>query len=958
MKLEMMTFRSFAFALMFLASIVNFAQKGKDGIYPGPNTTFPLPILVEEVKKEGKEICIPYKRYKLDNGLNVIIHEDHSDPVVYVDVTYHVGSAREQQGRTGFAHFFEHMMFQGSKHVGDDEHFKIVSEAGGTMNGTTNTDRTNYFEVVPKNYLEKMLWLESDRMGFLLDSVTQKKFEIQRATVKNERGQRYDNAPYGLEREKSGEALYPQGHPNSWLTIGYIEDLNRVDVNDLKRFYMRWYGPNNAVLTIAGDVKTEEVLLLVQKYFGSINPGPAVNKMSVPPVKLQKNRYISYEDNVKFPMIGLYYPTVKDGEKDDAALTVLASLLSGTEDSPLRKAFIETKKATAAFAFQYGRELAGQFQIMVRANPETTLSVTEKEIKTALSAWEKKGISDDDLIKFKAQYHSRLYNSLQTVQGKGALLASNFTFFRNPNHLKKSIAQMMSVTKADVMRVYLTYIKNKPAVISSVVPKGKTELAAAPDNWKMYTKKVESESAEYKNLSYKMPVEELDRTKEPKEGSAAHAKVPDFYKTKISENIPVIGITENEIPKVVILLSFNAGHIFEPKEKSGLAQITSEMMNKSTMRTTKEELESRMDRLGASIGVASSEEEFYLFIDSPKENLASAMKIAEEILLEPKFDEKEFEVVKKSALDRIMQSQTAPASIASEVLHKLAYGTDHISAFPSIGTRETVASITLQDVKKFYEGLNSSMLSIAVSGDISQEEAINDLAFVSKLKKGEPLKVQEAKIPGIEKTKIYFVDKKNAAQSEIRFAYVGLPYDCCGELYKSNAMNYSFSGAFNSRINYTLREIKGWTYGSRGGFSGGMLPGLFSIGGGFKANTTDSTIREVMYQMKNFADNGITEKELEFTRHSLAQSDALKYESSFDKLNFIKNILDHDLPKDYVHEQEKVLESLTVQSVNEIAKKRLPYNNMIILVVGDKATNLEKVKQLGLEVVEIEYNTK
>lgn len=953
-----MNLRTFTLTVLSLLASVNFAQKGKDGIYPGPNTTFPLPILVEEVKKTGKEICIPYKRYKLDNGMNVIIHEDHSDPVVYVDVTYHVGSAREQQGRTGFAHFFEHMMFQGSKHVGDDEHFKIVSEAGGTMNGTTNTDRTNYFEVVPKNYLEKMLWLESDRMGFLLDSVTQKKFEIQRATVKNERGQRYDNAPYGLEREKSSEALYPQGHPYSWQTIGYIEDLNRVDVNDLKRFYMRWYGPNNAVLTIAGDVKTEEVLLLVQKYFGSIQPGPAVNKMSVPPVKLLKNRYISYEDNIKFPMIGLYYPTVKDGEKDDAALTVLASILSGTEDSPLRKAFIESKKANSAFAFQNSRELAGQFQIMVRANPETTLSVTEKEIKAALAAWEKKGVTDDDLVKFKAQYHSRLYNSLQTVQGKGAILASNFTFFRDPNHLKKSISQIMSVTKMDVMRVYKTYIKDKAAVISSVVPKGKKELAAGPDNWKMYEKKVESESPEYKNLSYKAPVEELDRSKEPKEGPAAHAKVPEFYKTKIGNNIPVIGISEDEIPKVVVILSFKAGHIYEPKEKSGLALLTADLMNKSTLKTTKEELESKLDRLGASVYFGSDAEEFNLVMDSPKENLLAVMKIAEEILFEPKFDEKEFEVSKKSAMDRIMQSQTSPGSIASEVLHKLAYGSDHISAYPSTGTKETISNLTIEDVKKFYENLNSSMLSVAVSGDISQDEVLKDLAFVTKVKKGEPLKIQEANIPVIEKTKIYFVDKKNAAQSEIRFAYVALPYDCCGELYKSNAMNYSFSGAFNSRINYTLREIKGWTYGTRGGFNGGILPGLFVLGGGFKANTTDSTIKEIMFQMKNFADNGITEKELEFTRHSIAQSDALKYESVFDKLSFVKKILDHDLPNDFVHEQEKVLESLTVQSVNEIAKKRLPYNNMIILIVGDKATNLEKVKQLGLEVVELEYNTK
>ncbi|HEY4797740.1 MAG TPA: pitrilysin family protein, partial [Bacteroidia bacterium] len=454
------------------------------------------PKMIEKVSKKPGELIIPYEKWQLPNGLTIVIHEDHSDPIVYTDVTYHVGSNREQVGRSGFAHFFEHMMFQGSEHVGKGQHFKYISDGGGILNGSTTTDRTNYWEVVPSNYLERTFWLESDRMGFLLDSVTQPKFENQRETVKNERGQNYDNRPYGLTFEKTFEAIFPYGHPYSWSTIGYIDDLNRVDVGDLKRFFLRWYGPNNATLTVAGDVNPAEVVKLAEKYFGSIPRGPEVKNLEKKGSDIKADRYISYEDNIRFPMLMVTFPSVPSYDKDEAPLDVLASILSEDKNSIFYQNFIKKQVAMEARVNNYSSEIAGMFFFQVKAMPDQKykpqnpkdvhylpLSKTDSLIRASLAEFEKRGVTDNDLKKFKANYETNTVNSLSSVRGKGAQLAAYQTFAGNPNQIKKDMERYMKITKEDVMRVYKQYIKDKPAVYLSVVPKGKKEIADKPDNF-------------------------------------------------------------------------------------------------------------------------------------------------------------------------------------------------------------------------------------------------------------------------------------------------------------------------------------------------------------------------------------------------------------------------------------------------------------------------------------------
>ena len=436
---------------------------------------------IEEVIGENDKTIIPYQKFVLDNGLTLILHSDDSDPLVHVDITYHVGSGREELGKSGFAHFFEHMMFQGSENVADEQHFKLVTEAGGTMNGTTNRDRTNYFQTVPSNQLEKMLWLEADRMGFLVDAVTQEKFEVQRETVKNERGQRVDNQPYGRLNERVSEALYPAGHPYSWPVIGYMDDLNRVNVNDLKAFFLRWYGPNNATLTIGGDINVFETLALVKKYFGSIPKGPEAAMPETPAFEIIEDRYISMEDNVHLPLLYMAYPTVSLRHKDEAPLDVLSSILGGGKTSLLYKNLVKTQFAVQAQVGHPCAELSCTFSLLALPNPASGKSLTdiEKIIRDTLVEFEQRGVEEEDLLKVKAAMEASFVFGLQSVSGKVSQLAANQTFSNNPNYIAQDIARYNNVTKEDVMRVFKKYIKDQHGVIMSVVPNGQLNSISA-----------------------------------------------------------------------------------------------------------------------------------------------------------------------------------------------------------------------------------------------------------------------------------------------------------------------------------------------------------------------------------------------------------------------------------------------------------------------------------------------
>lgn len=921
---------------------------------------FAQPKLVEKVTKKGNELAIPYERYILSNGLTLIVHEDHSDPIVHVDVTYHVGSAREEIGKSGFAHFFEHMMFQGSDNVADEQHFKIITEAGGTLNGTTNRDRTNYFETVPSNQLEKMLWLEADRMGFLLDAVTQKKFEVQRATVKNERGQNYDNRPYGLVSEFASKNIYPYGHPYSWLTIGYIEDLNSVNVNDLKNFFLRWYGPNNAVITIGGDVSTAYVVKLVDKYFGSIPRGPEVKPVKVPAVKLEKNRYVSMVDNyAKLPMLRITYPTVPQNHPDEAALDCLAEILGQGKNSILYKNLVKAQKAVNASAFNSTTELAGEFSFSVTPFPGQKLADMEKLVRESIDEFAQKGANDEDIEKFRNSAEASLINGVENVSGKVSQLASYYTFTGDANHIGKDLKRYTSVTKEDVMRVFNQYIKGKNSVIVSVLTKGQEDNKAAEDNYTVSKEGYKAPNYGYTGLQYHKAKDNFDRSKMPPAGPNVSVKVPELWKASTNSGIELIGTKSDEIPVVTLLLHFRGGRMLDANtpDKAGLTDMFTSMMEEDTKNYTAEAFSVALDKLGSSIDISQSFDGIDVRVRSLKKNIDKTIELLQERLLNPKFTDDALATNKKRTIENIKNAKVRANYVASVVYNKIEYGTDNVLGWSDNGSETTVANIQLADIEKYYNNnFSRNGLKVVAVGDITKDEALSKLSFLDKIPDTKIAEPVLKAAPAVEKSRIYFVDIPKAAQTEFRIGRVNdLRYDVTGDFYKSNLMNYPLGGAFNCRLNLDLREDRGWTYGARANFSADKFTGEYTFSAGIKAGATDSAMMDIVKIMKEYKDGGITNDELTFTKNSIGQSEARKYESQAQKAGFLWRIMDYNLDPSYPSKQADILSSITAQEINELNKKYLPSIDKVnIVLVGDKSKVWDGVNKLGFDVVELD----
>lgn len=900
------------------------------------------------------KLNISYEKYTLPNGLQVILHTDHSDPVISYDIMYHVGSSREIPGKTGFAHLFEHLLFSGSEDVPTGTFDKIIEGVGGSNNGFTTRDITSYFEIFPKNALEKILWLESDRMGFFINSVTQRSMNIQQNVVQNEKRQGEDNSPYGFTDYVISKNLYPPNHPYNWEVIGEMDDLKNATLADVKNYYDHFYGPNNATLVLAGDFNSDTAKMLINKYFAEIKSHGEVSPRSAMIPALAKTVKLFHEDNfANVPEITMVWPVPQAYQKDAYALDFLAKILADGKKAPLYKVLVKEKNLTSrTTAFNNSGELTGEFTISVRANEGKNLKEIEDGINEAFQRFEKEGITEKDIERVKAASEKNFYEGLSSVFYKSLQLAFYNTFLNDPGYIEKDIDNIKAVTLDDVKNAYNKYIKGKPHVVTSFVTKGQTDMAAdssvaagiKEENIKEASQVEIAQSEEEKiekTPSY------IDRSVEPQTGSDPEINVPQIWKATLSTGIQVSGIQNKELPLVEMNIVINGGIYQDKTDLPGVANMVTSVLPQGTKNRTPEELEEEIELLGSNINMYAGREEISLNASSLSRNFEKTVALMKEMLLEPRWDSAEFAMALTRTKNSIIQAEAQPRSVAYLLFYKLLYGKDNILGYNTRGTKESIDKISMEDLKSYYDkNFSPSITKIQVAGNVSKEQVLEALKPLGTSWKPKEVTLNNYTVPpDPDKSNIYFVDIPGSRQSVIYIGYLALSRDN-PDYVKADFINYRLGGAFTSIFNQILREEKGYTYGASSYFPEMKVKAPFTASSQVRSDATFESVKIFKDEMEKFR-NGLSDTDLQFVKNCMIRSNALRFETNGALLGMLTTMSKYGLPDDYIKEDEAVIKGITSDEAKAVIDKYIIPDKMIYVVVGDAATQLKPLEKIG-----------
>jgi zinc protease len=737
-----------------------------------------------------------------------------------------------------------------------------------------------------------------------------------------------------------------------------MEDLDAAALDDLQRFFLRWYGPNNATLTIGGDIDSAQTLQWIARYFGPIPSGPEAGSLPAQPATLEKDRYVTLEDNIHLPAIAMLYPTVYYRHPDEAPLDAAAKILGQGKASLLYQRLVQTGRAVSAFVSHACRELACEMAFIVVQNPASgeTLAEMEEAVRETLREFAERGVNEDDLQKFTAGFESSQVFGMQSVAGKVSNLAFYEVFSGDPRLATADIDRYLAVTRDDVVNAFRQYVEERPAVILSVVPNGRAELAAKPQDFDFRSMADPVPATGSLSMGEAEPVlptwqDEFDRSIKPQASANPIVELPAVWDTRLGNDARLLAVPNAETPTVTVRALFDMGQRDEPPGKAGLAGLTASMMAEATRQRSAAEFSEALERIGASLSVAAGSYETSVTLNVLSKHLDAGMALMLERMLEPAFTQEDFDRVRSRLMESLLQARKSGPALAGRATDAVLAGPEHPLSYPAAGLPSTVENITLDDVRRFYRAhIPAQLKGVLASSSLPLETLQEHLGGLGELPTRAVDREPIDSLPGVEGRIIYLVNKEGAAQSSLRLAYPSLRYDALGDFYRAGLMNFNLGGNFDSRINLNLREDKGYTYGIRSGFSGGPELGSFRISGEINKESTADAISEVLGELERYAADGMTEEEYQYLQNAVGQRDALQYETPGAKLGLLSEILLYDLPLNYRHLQQAMLRETGRDTLNTLAARLIDPQNIAIVVVGDLAEIRPQLESLGFPI--------
>ena len=875
-------------------------------------------------------VTIAFEKATLSNGLDVILHQDHSIPLVSVNVWYHVGSKDEEIGRTGFAHLFEHVMFEGSEHH-NKSYFEPLQKAGANLNGSTTPDRTNYWEDVPSNYLELALWLESDRMGFLLEALDQQRFDIQRDVVKNERRQTYENRPYGMAYWNIQSALFPLPHPYHWMTIGSQEDLDAASLEDVKEFFGRYYSPSNASLAIAGDFQRDQTLELVNRYFGDLPPGPPLPRKGRRDSGLSGRLELEMRDKVSLPRLYVSWPTPPDFSEDDAPLELLQAILSDGLSSRLHRSLVYEQQIAQSVAIRYHpAEIAGQFTVQVTAAPGHELAEVEEATDAEMERLGREPPTEEEIARVKNRIEASHYRQLARVGGFGGR-ADQLNHFnvlaRDPGLINSSLERYLAVQREDILRVS-----------ESVLNRHQVRLRVLPEQ------PLQSTSAAA-----------VDRTAMPVPAQEPAFIPPTPLRSRLDNGLEIMVVEQPGLPIVAFGIMLRAGATTDPKNLPGLSNFTGQMLAEGTSTRSSLDIASAFDFIGSRLSIDVRREYTLLATEILSKHWPTALELVADLIKNPTFPEHELERVRREHLTDIRRGKDDPTVVAEQIMSGLVFDQETGYSHPIQGTEAALESLTRDDVvARFKEAYGPVDATLIVAGDVSLGDVVQQAqAALGDWQAQTPAGSGRDAVPDgkANSATIYLVDRPGAAQSVIRALHTTIPRhhpDYFGLLLLNNA----FGGQFAARLNQNLRQDKGYSYGYHSVVQWYLGPSLLYAGGSVETNVTKESVAETLREFNDVhRDRPISQDELDTAKAGILQSYPASFERPSQLISHLLQLALYDLPNDYFQTVRPNIEAVSLEGVQRIGVELIQPDQLCVLVVGDRRTIEPGLRELELPVV-------